>query len=191
MFRIYMSSEALCILHRVRAFILGSLLLPVSVFGAAGDMSVSGTVTAGSFVGDGSGLSNLSVTQSSGQSINVDIQLTFSTSLTAIFDQVVYEVPLGKRYVIETISVGSTLSGCAFYLIPTISTSTGGEYSEFRLPVPSRYYSSEYSGYHHNGTWPIKLYADPGTSVYFSTQRTEPGCTAYVRFSATGYLEDY
>ena len=130
-------------------------------------------------------------TQSSKMPMNADIQFGMSTGLINSSFRDIYEVPAGKRYVIETISVWSFTTSCAFFLLPSILTTAGGEQSEFRLPTPDRAFSPSGSGFYtHNSTWPIKLYADPLSLVRVNMIRTDADCSATFRISLAGYLEN-
>ena len=127
-------------------------------------------------------------TQRSKMPINADVQFLMSGSVINPGAQLAYTVPAGQRYVIESVSVWSFTTTCAFFLTPSITTTAGGEASEFRLPIPDRAYSPA-GFYTHNSTWPVKLYADPGSSIFVNSIRTEGGCSVSIRVSLSGYLE--
>lgn len=130
-------------------------------------------------------------THSAKTPLNTDVQFTISTAGINPGNQLLTTVPADKRYVIESISVWSFTTNCAFYLKPSISTTSGGHTSEFRLPIPDRAYSPASGGFYtHNSTWPIKLYADPGSSIFVNAIRTDSGCSVTLRMSLSGYLED-
>jgi len=128
-------------------------------------------------------------TQPAKMPMNADVQFVLGSSVSNPGDRLIYEVPATHRYVIESISVWSFTTSCSFFLKPSIVTTAGGEVSEFRLPVPDRAFTASGSFYTHNSTWPIKLYADPGSSVFVSAIRTATGCSATLRISLAGYLE--
>ena len=129
-------------------------------------------------------------TQASKIPTNADVQFALGSAVINPGSQLLYTVPAGQRYVIESISVWSFTTPCSFFLKPSIITTAGGKASEFRLPIPDRAFSPGSSGFYtHNSTWPIKLYADPGSSIFVNAIRTDSGCTATLRFSVSGYLE--
>ncbi|MCB1787670.1 MAG: hypothetical protein H6953_11880 [Chromatiaceae bacterium] len=129
-------------------------------------------------------------TQASKTPMNVDVQFVMSNAVINPNNQLLYAVPADKRFVIESISVWSFTTSCSFFLKPSITTTAGGETSEFRLPIPDRAFSPGGSGFYtHNSTWPIKLYADPNSNIFVNAIRTDGGCSVTLRISVSGYLE--
>lgn len=122
------------------------------------------------------------------QLLNADTQFTMSGSVINPGSQVLYTVPDDARLVIETLSVWSFTTNCAFYLKPSITTTAGGNASEFRLNTPARTYSPA-GFYTHQLTQSIRLHADPGSVVYVNAIRTDGGCSVSIRYSLSGYLE--
>lgn len=134
-------------------------------------------------------VSNTVLTRRSKVPVNADVQFSMSPSLISKFNEELYTVPEGARLVIETVSFWTFTTNCAFFLKPSIKTVAGGENSEFRLPIPDRAFSPDSNTYTHSGTWPLKFYADPESTVTVSTFRTDNGCELIIRASIAGYLE--
>ncbi len=130
------------------------------------------------------------LTRPSNAQINADVQFVFSTGVINAGGALLYTVPGDARLVIETVSFWTFTTSCPFYMTPSISTTAGGESSEFRLKVPDRVFFSNDGFYLHNGTWPVKLYADPGSNVTINAFRSDGGCSTTVRASIAGYLEE-
>ncbi|MEZ4331720.1 MAG: hypothetical protein R3F35_08190 [Myxococcota bacterium] len=120
------------------------------------------------------------------QPINASTQFSITGSVINPGNSLLYTVPPDARLAIETISVWSFTTNCAFYLKPSITLNAGGVNAEFRLDTPSRTYSSSGAYYTHQLTESIRLYADPGSSVYANAIRTEGGCSATIRVSIAG-----
>ena len=120
--------------------------------------------------------------------VNYQVQFYMGNGLINSGNRLLFTVPSGMRYVIESISVWNFTTSCAFDLLPSIITTSGGTTSEFRLPTPdSLSYSLNF--YTNSGTWPIKLYADPDSNVNVNAIRTDGGCPVTLRYSVSGYLE--
>lgn len=150
------------------------LLLTTAGYGGSGDVTVSGTVTARAFITEKI-------------PTNINGELVYSTDVTTE-SEIIYEVPPGQRYVIESVSVWSIPSTCAFYLMPITRVEAGGNGIDFFLPEPDRTYSLV-DAYRHHATWPIKLYADSASTVLVGAIRSKGGCSTTVHFSLAGYLE--
>jgi len=129
-------------------------------------------------------------TQRSKIQTNADVQISLGTGVINPGSQLVYEVPALKRYVVETVSVWTFTTNCSFFITPSITTTSGGEISEFRLPVPDRTFFANGGFYLHSLTLPVKLYADPGSSVFANIFRSAADCSATARVSLSGYLEN-
>lgn len=122
------------------------------------------------------------------QPINADVQIAMATGLINSSNQTLYSVPSDARLVIETYSIWSFTTSCSQYLQPSLTTTAGGHPSEFKFEVPSRAYFPSGGYYTHQMTQPVRVYADPGTTVYAKAIRTGTDCTTTLRVSISGHL---
>ena len=176
---------------------------------ASGNFS-AGTVT-GIFVGDGSGLSNLPAINSSGTTtidnttanpvpvtvqntplpvINVQpnqpfqtyVSVTIAPGSSTTTGSTLFNVPAGKRLVIESISVylsGAAASSITSVFFQTVVSGAIG-YHGLTIPADGTIYPC--------GNLNAKFYADPGTSVFANIYRTGSVTgTEYVYATITGY----
>jgi len=127
-------------------------------------------------------------TQQAKTPVNYQVQFFMSNGLINSGQELMFTVPSGLRYVIESISVWNFTTTCAFDLLPSIITTAGGTTSEFRLPTPDRL-AHTLGFYTNSSTWPIKLYADPDTDVNVNAIRTDGSCNVTLRYAVSGYLE--
>lgn len=134
------------------------------------------------------GEANPVVVRSASQPINASAQFSLSGSVINLGNQLLYTVPTDARLVVDSISVWSFTTSCAFYLKPSITLNAGGVNAEFRLGTPSRTYSSSGEYYTHQMTERVRLHADPGSSVYTNAIRTDGGCSTTIRVSLAGHL---
>jgi hypothetical protein len=96
-----------------------------------------------------------------------------------------FTVPVGKRYVIESYSVGCTLPAAQSMTSVLISSTVAGQTATMYAPAFVRWGNSEERAWGATGI--SRLYADPGTTISMSitTAAVTPnsGCT----YSVVGY----
>jgi hypothetical protein len=97
-----------------------------------------------------------------------------------------FPVPEGKRLVIEFVSAQGATSDDGYY-IPHIWAITGGVQGDYFVPVttitipPTNIYV---------GSQPMRVYADPGTTVTLSIEFLSPTRSLDSMVTISGYLED-
>ncbi len=97
-----------------------------------------------------------------------------------------YTVPAGKRLVIETISARvATASGQS--VIGNIGTRIGGQNASTNLLFVFQGNDGTQAKY--AATHSVRLYAEAGSSVTFTTVRTDKNAVGNKNVSFTGYLE--
>jgi hypothetical protein len=100
--------------------------------------------------------------------------------------QLSFPVPLGKRLVIETVSVrvqvGAGQRAGALFM-----TTLGAASSHYAVPLSPQ--GSLGKGESFAATLPVRAYAGPGTSVWFKVERTAPGESDGGFITLSGVLE--
>lgn len=95
-------------------------------------------------------------------------------------------VPGNKRLVIESVAVNAFVPrGQGIALVSVLSTLNGAPGS---FPLTLQHQSSGINNDSLSGTYPIRLYADPGTKVRVLVSRGTAAGTAVVTISASGHL---
>jgi hypothetical protein len=102
-----------------------------------------------------------------------------------------YEVPEGKRLVIESVFMRAVIgnNGGNSYFSPTVSTSVNGTFISHPLPVSSVLHYGLTDLNYYTASLQVRLYADAGTTVTAQFNFTGNGISSQ-HFSFTGYLED-
>lgn len=109
----------------------------------SGDVSYDGTITANSFIGDGSQLTGISASGASGGSGEFNTGISSSIQLTPLsYETSIYTFPstAGKQYVIESINVAnidtSVAEGTTINIIASIEDSSGEQtYLAYNVPI--------------------------------------------------------
>jgi hypothetical protein len=97
-----------------------------------------------------------------------------------------FTVPAGQTLVIETVTAGLSLPKGEQPVRVVVITTTGGETVLHFLQF---LYQDTYGGYDDfAATQAVRLYADPGSTVYLNAYKNGPGTTWEGRFSVSGYL---
>lgn len=98
-----------------------------------------------------------------------------------------YTVPAGKHFVVETISAdldrtgGSVIEGYLHY-------KSGGQTAEVYLPGTYTYYESSTTYYNFALVTGVKLYLDPGSSVYITAYGGSGNSVGTLFLTLSGYL---
>lgn len=123
--------------------------------------------------------------------LNIEGIFSFGTSVTLSNISGFYTVPAGKRLMIETIAVWTLTASCPFFLSTIVGTVSGGNFARFRLNTPNRVFSNLFGGfYNHQQTFPVRIYADPGSAVLVELSRSATGCGSDGRVTMSGLLVD-
>lgn len=109
----------------------------------SGDVSYDGTITANSFIGDGSQLTGISASGASGGSGEFNTGISSSIQLTPLsYETSIYTFPstAGKQYVIESINVANVDTsvgvGTTVNIIASIEDSSGEQtYIAYNAPI--------------------------------------------------------
>lgn len=102
-------------------------------------------------------------------------------------DSVSFSVPAGKRFVVEQASVNASMPTGQRVTVNLATTGGGlGGRAWFALAA-----QGAISGFdRHTTTQPLRMYADPATSVTFQAARSDGTSTASLNLSVGGYLVD-
>ena len=97
-------------------------------------------------------------------------------------------VPGHKRLVIESVAVNAFVPrGQGIALVSLLSTLNGAQGG---FPLTLQHQSSGQNTDSLSGTYPIRLYADPGTKVRVLVSRGAAAGAAVITITASGYLVD-
>ena len=100
-----------------------------------------------------------------------------------------FTVPAGQRLVITSAAVGTGLNECPFTLNPRISLPDAGNAFPLGEVSPSIRGLNPVR-YINQTTYPVTIYVGAEELVRFDAFRSDGTCSALVRVSITGYLED-
>lgn len=100
----------------------------------------------------------------------------------------IYTVPAGKRLVIENVSCMATVA-TGLHVSGSIGTRVGGTSSSCQTTFQLVGTGENYRRYSFNH--PVRLYADPGTNVTFTTIRSGTSSQGGYTVGFSGYLVNY
>ena len=100
-------------------------------------------------------------------------------------DSVSFSVPAGVRLVVEMASANATMP-VGQKVTVNVATTGGGLNGRAWLALTAQGAISGADRY--NAAQPLRMYADPGTTVTFQAVRSDSSSTASLNFSVAGYL---
>lgn len=116
--------------------------------------------------------------------------LVTGNATSATYTVQAYIVPVGKRLVIESVTVGGSAPNTTGAVPHSVYIVTGMAQASIwhSLAVADRPNNLNTTTF--TGTHAVKLFSDPGTLVHFIFQRDSGGSTLAVRGTISGYLID-